>query len=69
MLGAVEKNFWQKNLKKDPKDLIVVTIMPCTAKKYETDRNELNVFFHYKIFYIEKLSYFLTIESIYIFEA
>ncbi len=45
MLGAVEKNFWENHLKKDPKDLIVVTVMPCTAKKYETDRNELKVFF------------------------
>ena len=30
-------------MKINPKDLIVVSVMPCTAKKYEASREELKI--------------------------
>jgi NADP-reducing hydrogenase subunit HndD len=41
MLGAVVKSFYAQKLGMDPKDLYVVSIMPCTAKKYEVQRPEM----------------------------
>ena len=35
MFGAVAKAYYAKQMGIDPKDVFVVTIMPCTAKKYE----------------------------------
>ena len=41
MLGAVIKSYWAKKAGVDPKDIYVVSIMPCTAKKFEAQRPEL----------------------------
>lgn len=41
MLGAVIKSFYAQRLNIDPQDLYVVSIMPCTAKKYEVQRPEM----------------------------
>ena len=41
MFGAVAKTYYAKNVNIDPKDMIVVSIMPCTAKKYEMHRPEM----------------------------
>eukprot|EP00826_Nyctotherus_ovalis_P008699 TRINITY_DN1225_c0_g2_i2.p1 TRINITY_DN1225_c0_g2~~TRINITY_DN1225_c0_g2_i2.p1 ORF type:complete len:1200 (+),score=415.97 TRINITY_DN1225_c0_g2_i2:189-3788(+) len=42
MLGALIKGYWAKNVKKmDPKDIVSVSIMPCTAKKAEKERSQL----------------------------
>ncbi len=41
MMGAVLKHYWAKEKGIDPKDLFVVSIMPCTAKKYEAEREQL----------------------------
>lgn len=42
MLGALIKGYWAKNIKKvDPKDIVSVSIMPCTAKKAEKDRPQM----------------------------
>ncbi|MDR3293438.1 MAG: [FeFe] hydrogenase, group A [Clostridiales bacterium] len=38
MFGAVAKTYYAKKLGIDPKDMYVVTIMPCTAKKFEKGR-------------------------------
>ena len=38
MFGAMMKSYYAKNMGLDPKDIFVVTIMPCTAKKYEIRR-------------------------------
>ncbi len=38
MFGAVAKTYYAEKLGVDPKDLYVVAIMPCTAKKYEKGR-------------------------------
>ena len=38
MSGAVIKTWYAKKMGIDPKDIVVVGIMPCTAKKFETKR-------------------------------
>lgn len=43
MMGALIKTYFAEKLQKDPKDIISVAIMPCTAKKYEAERPELMV--------------------------
>ncbi len=40
MVGALAKTYYAKRLGLDPKDLFVVSIMPCTAKKFEIRRSE-----------------------------
>jgi NADH-quinone oxidoreductase subunit G len=40
MFGAIAKERLPKELNVDKKDLVVVSIMPCTAKKYECKRPE-----------------------------
>ncbi len=41
MLGALVKSYYADKLGIDPESLFVVSIMPCTAKKYEITRPEL----------------------------
>jgi NADP-reducing hydrogenase subunit HndD len=41
MTGALLKSHYAKMNNIDPKDMVVVSIMPCTAKKYEVQRDEL----------------------------
>lgn len=41
MFGAVAKTYLAEKLNVDPKDMVVVSIMPCLAKKYESARDEL----------------------------
>lgn len=41
MLGAVAKTYYADKLEKDPKDVFVVSVMPCTAKKFEITREEM----------------------------
>lgn len=41
MLGAVIKSYYAKKEGIDPKDIVVVSIMPCTAKKFEIERPEM----------------------------
>ncbi len=38
MFGAVAKTWYAKKMGIDPKDIVVVSIMPCTAKKFESGR-------------------------------
>lgn len=40
MFGAIAKTYYAKKIGIDPKDLIVVSVMPCLAKKYECKRDE-----------------------------
>lgn len=42
MLGILTKTYFAKKNKIDPKKIIVVSVMPCTAKKFESKRPELN---------------------------
>ena len=41
MLGVIAKTYFAKKLKVKPKDMVVVSVMPCLAKKYEIHRPEL----------------------------
>jgi len=41
MFGAVTKSYYAEKAGIDPKDIVVVSIMPCTAKKFEAQRPEL----------------------------
>jgi iron-only hydrogenase group A len=41
MFGALAKSWWAEKRGIDPAKLVVVSIMPCTAKKYEAKRPEM----------------------------
>ena len=40
MFGSLVKSYYAEKTGIDPKDIFVVSIMPCTAKKYEVQREE-----------------------------
>lgn len=42
MFGPLAKTYYAKKAGVDPKDIVVVSIMPCTAKKFEAQRPEMN---------------------------
>ena len=42
MFGAIAKSYYAEKLGIAPKDLIVVSVMPCQAKKYEAGRPEFS---------------------------
>jgi iron-only hydrogenase group A len=42
MFGAVAKTYYAKKIGKRPEDIVVVSVMPCTAKKFEAQRPEMN---------------------------
>ncbi|MBW2975151.1 [FeFe] hydrogenase, group A [Candidatus Woesearchaeota archaeon] len=42
ILASLVRKYYAKKIGKDPKDIILVDIMPCTAKKYEILRPEFN---------------------------
>lgn len=41
MLGALIKSYYAERMDIDPKNIFVVSVMPCTAKKYEITRPEM----------------------------
>jgi NADP-reducing hydrogenase subunit HndD len=41
MLGALVKSYYADKLEMDPKNIFVVSVMPCTAKKFEITRPEM----------------------------
>lgn len=43
MLGAVIKSYYAQKKDLDPKNIVSVSIMPCTAKKFEAARDELSI--------------------------
>ncbi len=43
MFGAIAKSWFADRIGVDRKDLVVVSIMPCLAKKYECQRDEFSV--------------------------
>lgn len=43
MLGSIIKTYYAKKNNIDPKDIFVVSIMPCTAKKFEIQRHNDDV--------------------------
>jgi NADH-quinone oxidoreductase subunit G len=40
MVGALSKTYYAEKIKTDAKKIYMVSVMPCTAKKYEIQRNE-----------------------------
>ncbi|WP_434510484.1 NADH-dependent [FeFe] hydrogenase, group A6 [Desulfitobacterium sp. AusDCA] len=42
MMGAVIKTYYAEKMKIAPEKIVVVSIMPCVAKKYEVSRSELS---------------------------
>ena len=43
MFGAVAKTYFADKIEKKREDVVVVSIMPCLAKKYESQRDEFKV--------------------------
>ena len=43
MFGAIAKNYWAEKMGIKREDLVVVSVMPCLAKKYECKREEFSV--------------------------
>ncbi|MBT4210029.1 MAG: 4Fe-4S binding protein [Candidatus Komeilibacteria bacterium] len=43
IMGGLIKTYWAQKMNINPKDIIVVGIMPCVAKKYEIERSQNNV--------------------------
>ncbi len=43
MQGAIIKSYWAEQKGIDPGDIFVVSVMPCIAKKYERQRDQLKV--------------------------
>ena len=42
MVSSLAKKFLSQSLEKEEKDIVMVSIMPCTAKKFEKERPELS---------------------------
>lgn len=42
MFGTIAKTYYAEKQGIDPKDIVVVSIMPCVSKKYESSREELS---------------------------
>ncbi|MDD4181495.1 MAG: NADH-dependent [FeFe] hydrogenase, group A6, partial [Victivallaceae bacterium] len=40
MFGAIAKSYYAEKINKKPEDIVVVSVMPCLAKKYEATRPE-----------------------------
>lgn len=43
MFGSIAKSYFAEKIEVDRKDMVVVSIMPCLAKKYECQREEFSV--------------------------
>jgi len=43
MFGAIIKSYYAEKAQIDPKNIFVVSVMPCTAKKYEAKRPEMSI--------------------------
>lgn len=41
MFGATAKTYYAEKMGIDPKDMVVVAVMPCTAKKFEIGRDDM----------------------------
>lgn len=43
IMGGLIKTYWAKEMNINPKDIVVVSIMPCVAKKYEIERSQVKI--------------------------
>lgn len=64
MFGAVAKTYYAEKTGIDPRKIKVVSIMPCTAKKFEAARSEMDAAFHYwaKKMKLKKKDLFLDVD-------
>jgi len=51
-LGGIIKTFWAEKMGVKAEDIVVVSIMPCTAKKYEVTRREMMIGENYPVDYV-----------------
>jgi NADP-reducing hydrogenase subunit HndD len=42
MFGALAKSYYAEQIGRKPEEIVVVSVMPCTAKKFEAQRPEMN---------------------------
>jgi len=47
MFGAIAKTYYAEKAGIDPRNIVVVSVMPCTAKKFEARRPEMDSAFQY----------------------
>jgi NADH-quinone oxidoreductase subunit G len=47
MFGAIAKTYYAEKCNIDPRDMVVVSVMPCIAKKFEARRPEMKGAYHY----------------------
>ena len=47
MFGAIAKTYYAEKTGIDPRNIVVISVMPCTAKKFEARRPEMDSAFHY----------------------
>ncbi len=52
MFGALAKTYYAEKKNLDPDDVVSVSVMPCTAKKYEADRPEMRDSGHKDVDYV-----------------
>ncbi len=50
--GGAIKTYWADLMKINPRDIVVVSIMPCTAKKYEAARKEMKIKGNFPVDYV-----------------
>ncbi len=66
-LGGIIKTYWAKAKKIKPENIKVVSIMPCTAKKFEISRSELKIGNNYpvdNVLTVRELSYLIKKNNI-----
>ncbi len=47
MFGAIAKTYYARKLNMDPRKISVISVMPCTAKKFEARRSEMTSAYEY----------------------
>jgi iron-only hydrogenase group A len=50
--GGLVKTYWAEKMGVKPKDIVMISIMPCTAKKFESARPELKINGNYPVDYV-----------------
>lgn len=61
MFGAIAKTYYAEKMDINPQNIVVVSVMPCTAKKFEARRPGMDAAFHYwseKVSLYEEAHYF-----------
>ncbi|MCX7927803.1 MAG: NADH-dependent [FeFe] hydrogenase, group A6 [Candidatus Omnitrophica bacterium] len=66
MFGAVAKTYYAKKIGIDPRKIVVVSIMPCTAKKFEAHRPEMDAAFRYwkNVMNLDEKEHFVDVDFV-----